>query len=284
MASSAARSAAAKGTVMDSASPVLRTRQLSVSYQLNGASIQAVRDFSIEIAAGQIYGVVGESGSGKSTIASAVMRYLPPNGRIEQGSIIEFQGQDLVGKSPREMQRIWASDLNLVPQNPGAALNPSMRIGDQLAESVRAAEKLPADIVRARMIEALRRVNLPDPDSILERYPHQLSGGQQQRIMIALALITSPRLLILDEPTTNLDVTTEAAILDLVKALIREEGAGALYITHNLGVVAQLCDRVVVMYSGEILEDASVDDLFARPQNPYTIGLLNSIPRAGQAK
>lgn len=264
--------------------PVLRVRNLSVSYQIDGGRIHAVRDFHIEIAAGEIVGVVGESGSGKSTIANAIMHYLPANGRIESGSLIEFQGVDLTRQSLGGMRGIWAKDLKLVPQNPGAALNPSMRIGDQLVEAAQMGASGSDPFARARVLESLSRVDLPDPYAIVNRYPHQLSGGQQQRIMIAMALITSPRLLILDEPTTNLDVTTEATILDLVKTLIRQEGAAALYITHNLGVVAQLCDRALVMYSGEILEDAPVADLFAHPLNPYTIGLLNSIPRIGQTK
>jgi len=246
--------------------------------------MEAVHDFRLAIQSGQVYGLVGESGSGKSTVASAVMRYVPHNGRIERGSVVNFQGVNLVEKSLREMQQIWAHDLTLVPQNPGAALNPSIRIGEQLAELMRLQRRLPESVVQERVLESLHRVNLPDPRAILTRYPHQLSGGQQQRVMIAMALIPSPQMLILDEPTTNLDVTTEATILDLIETLIRSEGTGALYITHNLGVVAQLCDRAAVMYAGEILEDAEINDLFAGPLHPYTIGLLNSIPRAGQTK
>lgn len=263
---------------------LLQVENLSVSYRLGGNWIAALRDFNISIEAGQIYGLVGESGSGKSTVAGAVMRYLPPNGRLEPGSKILLRGEDLAGRSQRAMQEIWAKDLNLVPQNPGAALNPSIRIGEQLAEAVRIHLHLPEREVHQRVIEAVQRVRLPEAEAILDRYPHQLSGGQQQRVMIAMALITSPGMLILDEPTTNLDVTTEAAILDLIGALIREEGTGALYITHNLGVVAQICDRAVVLYAGEIMEDVSVEALFTHPLNPYTIGLLNSIPRIGQTK
>jgi peptide/nickel transport system ATP-binding protein len=263
---------------------LLQIENLSVSYWLGDSWIAALRDFNIAIESGQIYGLVGESGSGKTTVASAVMRYLPANGRLEPGSKILLRGQDLAHRSQRDMQSIWAKDLNLVPQNPGAALNPSLRVGEQLAESVRLHLHLPASEIRQRVIEAVQRVRLPEAETILDRYPHQLSGGQQQRVMIAMALITSPGMLILDEPTTNLDVTTEAAILDLIEALIREEGAGALYITHNLGVVARLCDRALVMYAGEIMEDLGVDRLFTHALNPYTIGLLNSIPRIGQTK
>jgi peptide/nickel transport system ATP-binding protein len=263
---------------------LLRIENLSVSYKLDGRWAAALRDFNITIRPGEIYGLVGESGSGKSTVASAIMRYLPPNGRTEPGSKILLGGEDLTHKSRQVMQNVWAKDLNLVPQNPGAAMNPSIRIGEQLAESVRLHLRLPESEVHQRVIDAARRVRLPESETILDRYPHQLSGGQQQRIMIAMALITSPRMLILDEPTTNLDATTEAAVLDLIQTLIREEGTGALYITHNLGVVAQMCDRAVVLYAGEIMEDVPVSALFSRSLNPYTIGLLNSIPRIGQTK
>ncbi|HEX3052168.1 MAG TPA: dipeptide ABC transporter ATP-binding protein, partial [Aggregatilineaceae bacterium] len=263
---------------------VLQVEALNISYQIERRWISAVRDFRIEINAGQIYGVVGESGSGKSTVATAIMRYLPPNGRLESNSVIRFMGDDLADKSRREMQRFWGARLSLVPQNPSAALNPSIRVGEQVAEIVRHHTDLSRSVARQRVIDAFKRVNLADPASLLSRYPHALSGGMQQRVVIAMALITSPQLLILDEPTTSLDVTTEAVILDLVRELIHESRAGALYVTHNMGVIAQICDRVVVMYAGEIMEDASVADLFARPVHPYTIGLLNSIPRLGETK
>ncbi len=269
---------------MAETTPVLHVENLSISYRVGKQWIQAVRDFQVEVCPGQIYGVVGESGSGKSTAATGIMRYLAANGRTEPGSVIAFLDQDLAGRSARAMRDIWGKCINMVPQNPSAALNPSIQVGEQVAEIVRLHEGLSKEAARARVVEMLRRVNLADPEVILNRYPHQLSGGMQQRVVIAMALITSPQLLILDEPTTALDVTTEAVILDLVRELIREERAGALYVTHNLGVVAQLCERVVVMYAGEIMEDASAKDLFARPLHPYTVGLLNSVPRLGQTK
>ncbi|MCZ7544968.1 MAG: dipeptide ABC transporter ATP-binding protein [Anaerolineae bacterium] len=263
---------------------VLHVANLGISYRVGKQWIRAVREFQIEVKAGQIYGVVGESGSGKSTAATGIMRYLAANGRTEPGSVIELLGQDLAARSARAMQDVWGRCMNMVPQDPAAALNPSIRVGEQVAEIVRRHEKVDRDTARARVVAMLRRVRLADPETIFDRFPHQLSGGMQQRVVIAMALITSPQLLILDEPTTALDVTTEAVILDLVRDLIAAEGAGAVYVTHNLGVVAQLCERVVVMYAGEIMEDAAAADLFARPLHPYTVGLLKSVPRLGQTK
>lgn len=269
---------------MAEVSPVLRLHNLGVSYRARNSWTPVVSDFHLQIQAGQIYGLVGESGSGKSTVASAIMRFLPANGRVEPGSQIELLGEDILAKSQAEMRHLWATNLNLVPQNPGAALNPSMRVGEQAAEIIRLHGR--ADRVSARMqvINSFERVHLPDPALLYDRYPHQLSGGQQQRVTIAMALITSPQLLILDEPTTNLDVTTEATTLSLVKTLIGEEQTGALYITHNLGVVAQLCNRVTVLYAGEIMEDGPVEAIFNASVHPYTLGLLRSTPRLGQTK
>ena len=263
---------------------VLSVDNLSISYKVGRRWIRAVREFRVEVRRGQIVGVVGESGSGKSTVAAGIMRFLPANGRTEPGGAIAFMGEDLSAKPRRAMERIWGAQMSMVPQNPAAALNPSIRVGEQVAEIVRRHMNADRSTALAQTVEAFRRVNLADPQSILKRYPHELSGGMQQRVAIAMALITSPQLLVLDEPTTNLDVTTEAVILDLVQTLIRDEGAGALYVTHNLGVVAQLCERVVVMYAGEIMEEADVAELFERPLHPYTIGLLNSVPRPGQTK
>jgi peptide/nickel transport system ATP-binding protein len=264
--------------------PVLHADNLSISYKVGREWIRAVRDFRIDVQAGQIVGVVGESGSGKSTVATGIMRYLAANGRTESGSLIEFMGEDLTHKPRSAMGHIWGARMSMVPQNPGAALNPSIRVGEQVAEIARRHMDLDQPAAVAEVIAAFRRVRLGDPEGILARYPHELSGGMQQRVVIAMALITSPQLLILDEPTTSLDVTTEAVILDLVQELIRAGQAGALYVTHNLGVVAQLCDRVVVMYAGEIMEEASVQNLFEQPFHPYTLGLLNSVPRLGQTK
>ncbi|NLX11060.1 MAG: ABC transporter ATP-binding protein [Chloroflexi bacterium] len=269
---------------MAEAQTVLQVENLSISYKVNGGWIRAVRGFQVEVRAGQIYGIVGESGSGKSTAASGVLRYLAANGRTELESRVTFLGEDLLAKSRREMQPVWGAQIGTVPQNPAAALNPSIRVGEQVAEILRRHRGLSRQDALDRTVEMFRRVRLADAEGIVARYPHELSGGMQQRVVIAMALIASPQLLILDEPTTNLDVTTEAIILDLVRELIRDEQAGALYVTHNLGVIAQLCERVIVMYAGEIMEDARVEDLFVHPLHPYTIGLLNSVPRLGQTK
>jgi peptide/nickel transport system ATP-binding protein len=264
--------------------PVLCVEHLGISYKVGRKWLYAVRGFQVEVRPGQVYGIVGESGSGKSTVAAGVMRFLAANGRTDPGSQIAFMGEDLATKSRREMERLWGARMALVPQNPGAALNPSLRVGEQVAEILRRHSGMGSPAARVHSIEMLRRVNLADPENILRRYPHELSGGMQQRVVIAIALSTSPQLLVLDEPTTALDVTTEAVILDLVCRLIRDESAGALYVTHNLGVVAQVCDRVVVLYAGEIMEDAAVVDLFDQPLHPYTIGLLRSVPRLGETK
>ncbi|NLH06720.1 MAG: ABC transporter ATP-binding protein [Chloroflexi bacterium] len=268
----------------DGRTPVLTVRNLGVSYRTNGGWVSAVRDFQIEICPGQIYGLVGESGSGKTTAARGILNYLPPNGRIEPGSEVRLLDESLCGQPRHVMQKIWGRLMGFVPQHPGQALNPSIRVGEQVAEALRQHRGLGRAEAEREVIEALRRVNLADPERMIRRYPHELSGGQQQRIMIAMALITSPHMLILDEPTTSLDVTTEAVILDLVRDLITGQDTAALYVTHDLGVVAQLCQRVTVLYVGEIMEDASVEELFETPLHPYTIGLLNSIPRLGATK
>ncbi len=264
--------------------PVLRVRNLAISYQVGGAWVRAASDVHLTVRAGEIAGLVGESGSGKSTVALGVLRYLPSNGRIEPGSEIALAGNDLTVRSRRAMQRIWGARMGLVPQDPAAALNPSLKVGEQIAEIVRQHDGLGRGDARDRAVEMLGRVNLPDPVTLARRYPHELSGGQKQRVAIAMALSASPDLLVLDEPTTSLDVTTEAAILDLVRAQVSAAQAAALYVTHNLGVVAQLCDRVTVLYAGEVMEDAPVRELFARPLHPYTLALMRSVPRLGATK
>lgn len=228
-------------------------------------------------------GLVGESGSGKSTLVLAVLHYLSQNARILSGRI-ELAGQNLLTLSQREMQAIWGRHITLVPQDPFSSLNPSIRIGEQIAEMLRFQLKLPTDQARQRAMELLEMVKITNPQQVAENYPHQISGGMQQRVLIALALSTEPDLLVLDEPTTSLDVTTQAVVLDLIRDLIRERRTAALYITHNLGVVAQLCDRVAVLYAGELVEQAPTHQLFATPLHPYTRGLLDSIPRLTETK
>ena len=254
---------------------------LTISYKINNTWIPAVRDFRLQLQPGQIYGLVGESGSGKSTIAMACMRYLSANGRIEAGSRLNFDGEDLL---QADMRPLWAKRIKLVPQNAPAALNPSIKIGAQVTEVLTAALNIDQTAAHDAMTQMFQDVNLLDAEKVARRYPHELSGGMQQRVLIAMALITNPQLLIMDEPTTGLDVTTEAVILDLIRELIARRNTGLIYITHNLGVVAQLCERVLVLYGGEIMEDAGVHELYQAPWHPYSAGLLRSIPKPGQNK
>lgn len=263
--------------------PVIQAKHLSIEYKLNRQWVNAIQDVSLSVDPLQIHGVVGESGSGKSTLALALMRYLVANARIAAGEIL-LDGDDLVKKSDAEMRQIWGRHLNLVPQDALAALNPAYTIGDQIAEVTRLHANLSSADAWAQAVEMLRGVRIADPEAVARRYPHQLSGGMQQRVTIAMALSTQPRLLVLDEPTTALDVTTRAVILDLFRDLIRDNQAAAVYVSHDLGTVAQLCDCVTVLYAGEVMESASVTDLFAKPLHPYTIGLLASLPRPSGIK
>ena len=257
---------------------VIQAENLNIEYLLNGKWQNVVKDVSLTIDPLEIHGLVGESGSGKSTLALAMMNYLVPNERIASGSVT-FEGEDLLSKSPADMRKIWGRQISLVPQDALASLNPSYPVGDQIAEITRLHEGLSRAESWARAVEILRRVKIADPEATARRYPHQLSGGMQQRVTIAMALSTQPRLLVLDEPTTALDVTTQAVIIDLFHDLIRDNRAAALYVSHNLGLVAQLCDRVTVLYGGEVMASAPVIDLFKRPLHPYPISLLASLPR-----
>ena len=262
------------------AGPVLEIDGLTVAYRRGQQSLQAVRNVSLSIAAGQAYGLVGESGSGKSTLALAVMQYLPESGLVSAGTI-RLAGQDLAALPREQMQQVWRDQIRLVPQDPGSSLNPSLRIGDQLDEALRDGNE-GRDGLRGRSLDQLRQVRIADPERVAASYPHQLSGGMQQRVLIAMALARQPSLLILDEPTTNLDVTTEAAILDLVRDLVDHHRTAILYVSHNLGVVATVCDRVAVLYAGDLVEDLTPQQLRRRPLHPYTQGLLDSVPRVGQ--
>lgn len=262
---------------------MLKISNLSVAYRQNNTLLMAVRDFSLEITAGQTYGLVGESGSGKTTVAMALLRYLGTGGQIVAGEI-EFNGRDLLTLSASELSRLWGREIALVPQDPLSSLNPSIRIGEQIGEALRHHFALSAEDAAARSLEMLTTVRVPDPERVARSYPHEISGGMQQRILIAIALSADPKLIILDEPTTSLDVTTQAAVLDLLRDLIRDRQMAVLYITHNLGVVARMCDRVAVLYAGELVEDAPTRTLFSRPLHPYSQGLMDSIPKLGQSK
>lgn len=263
--------------------PILRLENLSVSYRTRYGEIAAVRDVSFEVHRGETLGIVGESGCGKSTVAFSIVNFLGRNGRIAGGRIL-FQGQDLVGRSERELRTIRGDRIAMVYQDPMQALNPSMRVGDQLAEVLIVHRGMGSKEAEERCVRMLERVYMPDPLNVMRRYPHQLSGGQQQRVVIAMALLTDPALLIMDEPTTALDVTVEAAVLDLINELQQEFETAILYISHNLGVIARVSDHVAVMYAGEIVEQAPVTEMFSRPSHPYTLGLMECVPRLGMDK
>lgn len=259
--------------------PALRIENLSVSYANGPNATEVLRNVDLSIEPGEAYGLVGESGSGKTTLALAAMGHLSAAGHVSSGRI-ELAGRNLLELSEAEMRNVWRERVKLVPQDPSTSLNPRLKVSRQLAEGI----ELPAQPRRKRILELLESVGLEDATRVANSYPHQLSGGMQQRVMIAMALAGEPELLILDEPTTNLDVTTEARILDLVRELVLASNTAVLYVSHSLGVVAQFCDRVAVLYAGELVEDAPVADLYRQPLHPYTRGLLDSLPRVGQEK
>ena len=262
--------------------PVLSVKGLEVVYATRAGPVRAVRDVSIEISPGNILGLVGESGCGKSTLAFAVMNYMPPSAKATAGRIL-FRGRDILRMSGRVLNRLRGNEMAMVYQDPMAALNPSLRIGPQLTEVLIEHTALSGEAARGACIRMLERVRMPDPPAIMERYCHQLSGGQQQRVLIAMALLTNPALLVMDEPTTGLDVTVEAEILDLIGELKREIDTAILFISHSFGVISRVADRVAVMYAGELVEQAPVGDIFSGPRHPYTIGLLGCVPRISAA-
>lgn len=265
------------------AEPILEIENLSITFFTRSRPIPAVMDFSCTVMPGEAMGLVGESGCGKSTVALAVMRDLGASGRIAGGRIL-FKGQDLAQMDAAGLRRLRGSQIAMIYQEPMASLNPAMRIGAQLMEVPMIHRGASAAEARARAREMVAAVRLPDPDRILRAYPHQLSGGQQQRIVIAMALMAEPALLILDEPTTALDVTVEAGIVDLVRDLARHTGTSMLFISHNLGLVMEVCDRITVMYSGEAVETGAIGDVFDRMRHPYTQALFRSIPLPGADK
>jgi peptide/nickel transport system ATP-binding protein len=265
------------------APPVLRLDGVSVAYKIRGGEIEAVQDVSFDIQRGETYGIVGESGCGKSTVAWAIVNFLGANGYVKRGSI-RFQGQELVGVAGEELRRLRGDQIAMVYQDPMQALNPSMRLGDQMSEVLTVHRGMSQDEAEKRSIEMLARVYMPDPENVMRRYPHQISGGQQQRVVIAMALLNNPALLLMDEPTTALDVTVEAAVLDLIAELRRDFDTAIMYITHNLGVVARVSTRVGVMYAGEMVERATVEQIYKSPQHPYTQGLIRCVPKLGADK
>lgn len=267
----------------DKSQPILEIDNLSISFFTRLHEIPAVMEFSARIMPGEALGLVGESGCGKSTVALAVMRDLGKNGRITGGSI-RFKGRDLVTMNDAELREIRGREIAMIYQEPMASLNPAMKIGAQLAEVPMIHEGISRHEAMERARQIVADVNLPDPDRILQSFPHQLSGGQQQRIVIAMALMAKPSLLILDEPTTALDVTVEAGIVDLVRDLAEQTGTSLLFISHNLGLVLDVCDHLCVMYSGEAVEAGPIRDVFTNMRHPYTQALFRSIPLPGADK
>ena len=264
-------------------SPVLAIEDLAITYRIRGGEIDAVTDVSFQIQRGESFGVVGESGCGKSTVAWSVVGFLGANGYVKRGSI-QFLGQELVGRRPDELRKLRGNQIAMVYQDPMQALNPSVRLGQQLKEVLTVHQKVSDQEAEERCLAMLKRVHMPDPADVMRRYPHQISGGQQQRVVIAMALLNNPALLIMDEPTTALDVTVEAAVLDLIDELRQEFNTAIMYISHNLGVVARVCNRVGVMYAGEMVEVAPVEAIFQDPRHPYTQGLIRCVPRLGADK
>ncbi len=260
----------------------LRVEDLSLAYVVRGVQRPVLRGVTFEVRPGESYGLVGESGCGKSTTAYAAVRYLPRNGVITGGRIL-VAGDDVTKMTDDEVRQFRIHHASMVYQDPGAALNPSTKIGPQVAEAFTVLGQSAKDANDSAM-RALERVQIADPTAVAQRYPHQLSGGMQQRVVIAIALASNPKLLILDEPTTGLDATVEASVLDLVRSLQAETNAAVLLIAHNLGVIRTLCDRVGVMYAGKIVEEGDAANVFADPQHPYTLGLLRSLPRRGIRK
>jgi len=262
--------------------PAVAVEHLDVTYRVRSQDRRALRDVSFQIDSGESYGLVGESGSGKSTVALALTRYLPRNGRVSAGTI-RINGADPLAMGNSALRNLRAHTVSMVYQEPGRALNPSIRVGRQVAEVYEI-----AGLHRAEALERaegmLRKVQISDPHRVMDRYPHELSGGMAQRAVIAMALAAEPSLLILDEPTTALDATVEAEVLDLIAGLREEFATSVLFISHNLAVIAKMCDRVGVLYAGELIEEGPAREVFDKPRHPYTVGLLRCIPRRGQRK
>ncbi len=259
---------------------ILKVKNLVTAFETDNGRIRAVDDVSFEVKKGQTYGIVGESGCGKSVTALSIMRLLPrPAGIIESGQIL-FQDTEIVSLPAKKMHKIRGNRISMIFQEPMTALNPVHKVKKQLREVFHLHfSHMSEEEIRKESLDILRRVGIPDPEARLKEYPHQISGGMRQRVMIAMALATRPDILIADEPTTALDVTIQAQILSLIQDLQKETGMSVIFITHDLGVIAEVCDDVVVMYAGKVAETASALELFKNPKHPYTKGLLSSIPR-----
>jgi len=268
--------------VSDTKSPILSVRHLKTSFRTDRGIVTAVDDANFDVYSGETLGIVGESGCGKTVTSKSIMRLLPEHlSIIDRNTTIEFQGKNLARASEHEMRKIRGRHIAMIFQEPMTSLNPVFRIGWQLEETLRYHTDLSRADRKDRVIDMLRLVEIPNPEKRVREYPHQLSGGMRQRVMIAMALACEPDILIADEPTTALDVTIQAQILDLMKQLKEKTGTAIVLITHDLGVVAQVCDRVMVMYAGRVIEQAGIIETFHSPRHPYTRALLDSIPKAG---
>ena len=256
---------------------VLEVEGLSTAFRTDKGNIRAVDNVSFTLEKGKVLGIVGESGCGKTVMSLSILKLLPNNAFIENGKVV-FNGDDLIEYSQDKMRLIRGNQIALIPQDPLTSLNPVYTIGDQIREVIVLHQKVSGDIADKRAVEVLKQVKIPDPVRILTNYPHELSGGMRQRVIIAMALSCQPKLLIADEPTTALDVTVQAQILDLIRGIQKEAGMSLMLITHDLGVVAEMCHDVVVMYAGKIVEYADVNSIYKDPLHPYTCGLLKSLP------
>ena len=257
---------------------LLSVKNLSTEFPVKKGIVRAVEDVSFDVDAGEILAIVGESGSGKSVTSLSVMGLLAEPGHVAGGSM-EFEGKDLTKLSEKQYRELRGNDMAMIFQEPMTSLNPVYRVGKQITEAIRTHEKVSKAEAKTRAVDLLRKVGIPSPEARINDYPHQMSGGMRQRVMIAMALACNPKLLIADEPTMALDVTIQAQILDLLRRLRDDTGMAVLLITHDLGVVSETADRVVVMYCGQVVEEADVRELFDHPMHPYTLGLLKSIPR-----
>jgi oligopeptide transport system ATP-binding protein len=263
---------------------LLEVKDLAVSFKTYFGEVEAVRGVSFHVNKGETVALVGESGCGKSVTANSIMQLLPmPPAFYKRGQIL-FEGEDIVKKSEKEMQEIRGNKISMIFQDPMTSLNPTMRIGKQIVEGLVKHQKLSAKEAEEKAIEMLNLVSVPQPEKRIKQYPHEFSGGMRQRVMIALAMVSNPKLLIADEPTTALDVTVQAQILDLMKSIQEKLGTSIILITHDLGVVADMCDRVIVMYGGQLMEEGTVYEIFNNPKHPYTRKLLGSVPRLDMSR
>ncbi|MCQ6561974.1 ABC transporter ATP-binding protein [Paenibacillus mendelii] len=263
---------------------VLSVKELQVAFRTRSGEVQGVRNVTFDLKKGEALAIVGESGSGKSVTAQSIMRLIPSPPGMVKGGTIQFNGQNILKKSEKEMEAIRGKEMGMIFQDPMTSLNPTMTIGRQITEVLIKHQNMDKKQARLRAIEMLRLVGLPSPDQRFSQYPHEFSGGMRQRAMIAIALACDPTLLIADEPTTALDVTIQAQILELMKDLQERLGTSIILITHDLGIVADMCDRVIVMYAGKVVEEGTKDEIFKNPKHPYTRGLLRSLPRLDQPK